>query len=96
MIVVSWELTLFVLVLLPIAGDMSAFMLGSQVLEEAGMVQTGLFAAADQLMEQYDAVHAMGVLDENGDFYDGQEQGMHDQFEDIREFHALQYYEIFE
>ena len=78
------------------AGDMSAFMLGSLVLEEAGMVQTGLFAAADQLMEQYDAVHAMGVLDENGDFYDGQEQGMHDQFEDIREFHALQYYEIFE
>ncbi|MBE5972661.1 MAG: LTA synthase family protein [Lachnoclostridium sp.] len=77
-------------------GDMSAFMLGSQVLEEAGLAQTGLFAAADLLTEDYDAVHAMGILDKNGVFYDGQEQGMHDRFEDIREFHVLQYYEIFE
>lgn len=77
-------------------GDMSAFMLGSQVLEEAGMAQTGLFAAADGLMENYDAVHAMGVLSEDGVFFDGQEQGMLDRFEDIREFHVLQYYEIFE
>lgn len=77
-------------------GDMSAFMLGSQVLEEAGMAQTGLFAAADALIEDYDAVHAMGILDKNGTFHDGQEQGMHDYFENVREFHVLQYYEVFE
>ena len=77
-------------------GDMSAFMLGSQVLEEAGMAQTGLFAAANLLMENYDAVHAMGILDKQGNFYDGREQGIHDQFSDIRAFHVLQYYEIFE
>ncbi len=78
------------------AGDMSSFMLGSLVLEEAGMAKMGLFSAADALIENYDAVHAMGVLSEDGVFYDGQEQGMPDQFEDIREFHVLQYYEIFE
>ena len=77
-------------------GDMSAFMLGSQVLEEAGIAQTGLFAEADLLMENYDAVHAMGILDKQGKFYDGREQGIHDQFSDIRAFHILQYYEIFE
>ena len=77
-------------------GDMSAFMLGSQVLEEAGMAKTGLFAAADELIGKYDAVHAMGVLDKNGVFYNGQEQGVLDQFEEIRAHHVLQYYEIFE
>lgn len=77
-------------------GDMSAFMLGSQVLEEAGMAQTGMFAAADLLAENYNAVHAMGILEENGKFSDGREIGMHDRFEDIREYHILQYYEIFE
>ncbi len=77
-------------------GDMSTFMLGSQVLAEVGMEKNGLFMAADSLIENYDAVHAMGVLSEDGTFYDGTEQGMHEHFEDIREFHILQYYEVFE
>lgn len=77
-------------------GDMSAFMLGSRVLEEAGMAKTGLFAAADELIGEYEAVHAMGVLDKNGVFYDGQAQGALDRFEEIRAHHVLQYYEIFE
>lgn len=78
------------------AGDMSAFMLGSEILEEAGIARNGLFAASETLRENYHAVHAMGVLEKNGTFSDGLEQGIHDEFPDIRNFHILQYYEIFD
>ena len=77
-------------------GDMSAFLLGSEILEAAGMEQSGLFALAEPLKENYDAVHAMGVLEKDGTFSDGLEQGALDSFSDIREYHVLQYYEIFE
>lgn len=78
------------------AGDMSAFMLGSEVLKEAGIPRTGLFAAAESLRENYDAVHAMGVLEKGGTFSDGMEQGVYEGFPDVRNFHILQYYEIFD
>lgn len=78
------------------AGDMSAFMLGSQVLKEAGIDRTGLFAAAERLVERFDAVHAMGVLEKDGTFSDGTDQGTLDGFSEIRDFHTLQYYEIFD
>lgn len=77
------------------AGDMSAFLLGNEVLEEAGIAPTGLFAAADGLQESYDAVHAMGVLEKDGTFTDSMEQDGLDGFPDIRRYHVLQYYEIF-
>ena len=77
-------------------GDMSAFLLGSEILEAAGMEQSGLFALAEPLKENYDAVHAMGVLEKDGTFSDGLEQGVLDSFSDIRDYHVLQYYEIFE
>ncbi len=78
------------------AGDMSAFLLGSQILEAAGIECSGLFAAAKPLIEKYDAVHAMGVLERTGMFYDGREAGIHDTFSDIREYHIMQYCEIFD
>lgn len=77
------------------AGDMSAFLLGNEVLKEAGIAPTGLFAAADKLQESYDAVHAMGVLKKDGTFTDSTEKSGLDGFPDIRQYHALQYYEIF-
>ncbi len=77
-------------------GNMSSFLLGSQILKEAGLEQTGLFGAAEPILEQYEAVHAMGVLSKDGTFYDGRETRIHDTFSDIREYHVLQYYEIFE
>ena len=77
------------------AGDLSAFLLGNEILEEAGIAPTGLFAAADSLQESYDAVHAMGVLEKDGTFTDSMEQDGLDGFLDIRQYHVLQYYEIF-
>ena len=74
---------------------MSAFMLGNEVLETAGITPTGVFSAAESLQENYDAVHAMGVLEKDGTFTDSRDAGGLDQFSDIRKFHVLQYYEIF-
>ena len=78
------------------AGDMSAFMLGNEVLKAAGVEPTGLFAAAESLRENYDAVHAMGVLEKDGTFTDSRKTDVFNDFSDIREFHTIQYYEIFE
>lgn len=78
------------------AGDMSAFMLGNEILKAAGVEPTGLFAATGELREKYDAVHAMGVLEKDGIFSDSMDLGTLDVFEDIRQFHVMQYYEIFE
>jgi len=78
------------------SGDMSAFMLGSEVLEAAGAEPTGVFSAAGSLRKAYDAVHAMGILKKDKTFTDSRDDGGLDQFSDIREFHILQYYEIFE
>lgn len=76
-------------------GDMSAFMLGGQVLKEAGMDADGLFAVSQELGERYSAVHAMGVLEKDGTFSGSREGISSDSFPDIRRFHVLQYYEIF-
>ncbi|MBQ7795500.1 MAG: sulfatase-like hydrolase/transferase, partial [Lachnospiraceae bacterium] len=78
------------------AGDMSAFMLGNEVLKAAGVEPTGLFAAAESLRENYDAVHAMGVLEKDGTFTDSRKTDVFNDFSDIRKFHTIQYYEIFE
>ena len=78
------------------AGDMSAFMLGSEVLREAGIKPDGLFAVSEQLRKQYDAVHAMGVLEKDGTFIDHLNEDAINEKMDIREFHMIQYYEIFE
>lgn len=76
-------------------GDMSAFMLGGKVLEEAGVETDGLFAIASGLAGQYPAVHAMGVLKKDGTFA-GTRTGISlDSFPDIRRYHVLQYYETF-
>ena len=77
------------------SGDMSAFMLGNEVLEVAGVSPTGVFSAVEPLQKSYDAVHAMGVLEKGGTFKDSREEGGLDKFSDIRKFHVLQYYEIF-
>lgn len=78
------------------AGDMSAFMLGNEVLNVAGVEPTGLFAAAGSLRENYDAVHAMGVLEKDGGFQDSQMTAVFADETPIRKFHTIQYYEIFE
>ncbi len=78
------------------AGDMSAFMLGNEVLKVAGVKPEGLFAAAGTLREQYDAVHAMGVLKKDGTFVDSRKEDVFTMEEEIRRFHMIQYFEIFE
>ena len=79
----------------PESGNMSAFMLGNEVLETAGIMPTGVFSAAESLQKNYDAVHAMGVLKKDGTFIDSREEGGLGQFFDIRKLHVLQYYEVF-
>ena len=79
----------------PESGNMSAFMLGNEVLETAGITPTGVFSAAESLQKNYDAVHAMGVLKKDGTFIDSREEGGLGQFSDIRKLHVLQYYEVF-
>lgn len=76
-------------------GNMSAFMLGNEVLEAAGIDLTGRRAAAELLHEAYQAVHSMGVLDQEGRFTDILEAGTLDRFPDILKYHILQYYETF-
>lgn len=76
-------------------GDMSAFMLGGQVLKAAGIGAEGLFALTQDLAKQYSAVHAMGVLERDGTFSGSRTENGLDTFPDIRRFHVLQYYEIF-
>ena len=78
------------------AGDMSAFMLGSEVLKAAGVEPVGLFAAAESLRDNYDAVHSMGVLLKDGTFIDSRRTDVFNEKDDIRAFHAMQYFEIFE
>ena len=78
------------------AGDMSAFMLGHEILKAAGVEPSGLFAAAGELREYYDAVHAMGVLKKEGSFSDSQTTEVFTEEIPILHFHTIQYYEIFE
>ena len=78
------------------AGDMSAFMLGHEILKAAGVEPSGLFAAAGELREHYDAVHAMGVLKKDGSFSDSQTTEVFTEEIPILHFHTIQYYEIFE
>lgn len=77
-------------------GDMSVFMLGSEVLKEAGVEPEGVFAAVKPLRDQYDAVHAMGVLEKDGTFTGSREQDVFNDGNAIREFHTIQYFMIFE
>lgn len=75
--------------------DMSAFMLGNQVLKEAGILLTGKRAAAEALQKKFQAVHSMGVLTRDGTFSGIVEMKNMDAIPDIRKFHILQYHEIF-
>lgn len=77
-------------------GDMSAFMLGGEVLEAAGLERTGAFRLTEGLRENYDAVHAMGVLTKNGAFTDSRDSEKMKQYQDVLEYHTLEYYELFD
>lgn len=77
-------------------GDMSAFMLGNEVLKVAGVEPDGVFAAAEPLRKQYDAVHAMGVIEKDGTFTGSRDEDVFNESDAIREFHMIQYFEIFE
>lgn len=78
------------------AGSMSAFMLGSEVLRAAGVEKTGLFAAAEWLREDYDAVHSMGVLKKDGTFLGSQSEDVFNEETPIHDFHMIQYDQIFD
>lgn len=78
------------------AGDMSAFLLGSEVLKAAGVEQNGLFAAANRLRVNYDAIHAMGVRKKDGTFLDSRESDVFREEEMLHDYHMIQYYEIFD
>lgn len=77
-------------------GDMSAFMLGGEVLKAAGVEPDGVFAAAESLREKYDAVHAMGVLEKDSTFTGSRDADVFNESDEIRTFHTIQYFEIFE
>lgn len=77
------------------SGNMSAFMLGNEVLKAAGVPLSGHRAAAGILQKDYPAVHSMGVLDSSGHFTDILEAGSLDTFPEIRNYHILQYRETF-
>lgn len=78
------------------AGSMSAFMLGGEVLRAAGVEKTGLFAAAEWLREDYDAVHSMGVLKKDGTFFESRKEDIYNEETPIHDFHMIQYYQIFD
>ena len=78
------------------AGDMSAFMLGGEILKAAGAETDGVFAAAKPLREQYHAVHAMGIIEKDGTFIGSRDKDVFNESDAIRNFHTIQYFEIFE
>lgn len=77
-------------------GDMSAFMLGSQVLRAAGMEAGGFGYAVERLRGEYPMVHSMGLLTRDGQFLDVLETGTLDLSQTVKEYHTLQYYRMFE
>lgn len=78
------------------SGEMSVFMLGNQVLTEAGIPLAGFRAQTEKLKSQYQAVHPMGVLDREGNFTGVLEAQGLDHLPEVSEFHILQYYRMFE
>ena len=77
-------------------GDMSAFMLGGQVLRAAGMEAGGFGYAVERLRGEYPMVHSMGLLTRDGQFLDVLETGTLDLSQTVKEYHTLQYYRMFE
>lgn len=77
-------------------GDMSAFMLGSQVLRAAGMEAGGFGYAVERLRGEYPMVHSMGLLTRDGQFLDVLETGTLDLSQTVKEYYTLQYYRMFE
>ena len=77
-------------------GDMSAFMLGGQVLRAAGMKAGGFGYAVERLRGEYPMVHSMGLLTRDGQFLDVLETGTLDLSQTVKEYHTLQYYRMFE
>ena len=77
-------------------GDMSAFMLGGQVLRAAGMEAGGFGYAVERLRGEYPMVHSMGLLTRDGQFLDVLETGTLDLSQTVKEYHMLQYYRMFE
>ena len=77
-------------------GDMSAFMLGGQVLRAAGMEAGGFGYSVERLRGEYPMVHSMGLLTRDGQFLDVLETGTLDLSQTVKEYHTLQYYRMFE
>lgn len=77
-------------------GDMSAFMLGGQVLRAAGMEAGGFGYAVERLRGEYPMVHSMGLLTKDGQFLDVLETETLDLSQTVKEYHTLQYYRMFE
>lgn len=77
-------------------GDMSAFMLGGQVLRAAGMEAGGFGYAVERLRGEYPMVHSMGLLTRDGQFLNVLETGTLDLSQTVKEYHTLQYYRMFE
>lgn len=78
------------------AGDMSAFMLGNQVLLEAGIRPLGQRAQIEAVRERFAAVHSMGTLDREGTFVSILDMESLDEEPVIGQLHILQYYSTFE
>lgn len=78
------------------AGDMSAFMLGNLVLQEAGLEPDGFRYAVEEMGKEYPVVHSMGLLTGDHAFLDVLETGTLDVSGTILDYHTLQYYRMFE
>lgn len=74
---------------------LSAFMLGNEVLKAAGLPLTGFRTAIEEVRAEYPVIHAMGVVDQNGEFTDVMTLGGLKSLPEFRTVHVLQYYRMF-
>ena len=77
-------------------GVQSAFMLGNDVLLEAGIPVTGYRYQLQQLKKEYPVVHSMGAVDEEGRFTDFTSYNGPDSLDPVKKLHILQYYRMFD
>lgn len=80
---------------LPESGTQSAFMLGNEVLREAGIAPEGFREKLEELKTEFEAVHAMGTLKRQGEFTEAGTWRELDEEPLLHEFHILQYERMF-
>lgn len=74
----------------------SAFMLGNDVLLEAGIPLNGYRYRLEQVRDEYPVIHSMGAVRSDGRFTGFTAGKGPDSLEPVRELHILQYYRMFD